>query len=130
MDSIWTISLLFEAAGSHKTFSKRHCLSQIYFFSVTPPVQTTVSGLCPGPKWTPYGQYCYRVQTTPLHSWNDARYACRVMGGADLASVHSMDEMNFVVQQFKSQIHNPTAAVWLGMSKGFSGKIKDVNFVS
>lgn len=52
-----------------------------------------------GTGWVLYNQFCYYLGNgSSLMTWFDARSTCNQMG-AELASVHSRDEDNFLVGQ-------------------------------
>jgi len=54
------------------------------------------SGFCPN-HWVPYAGHCYDLQRVKT-SWKDALSACH-KEGADLASVHNIEEHSFIISQ-------------------------------
>lgn len=51
------------------------------------------------PSWQPFQGHCYRLQTEK-RSWQESKKAC-LRGGADLLSIHSMAELEFITKQIK-----------------------------
>ena len=74
---------------------------------------------CP-PLWTEYRNNCYRFMGHEM-SWTDAENHCRefftISGQGHLASVHSFDEADFLIQYSKSSfISADDKHVWIGLS--------------
>lgn len=51
------------------------------------------------PSWQPFQGHCYRLQAEK-RSWQESKKAC-LRGGADLLSIHSMAELEFITKQIK-----------------------------
>lgn len=51
------------------------------------------------PTWQPFQGHCYRLQSEK-RSWQESKKAC-LRGGADLLSIHSMAELEFITKQIK-----------------------------
>ncbi|KAK6014370.1 lectin C-type domain protein, partial [Ostertagia ostertagi] len=69
--------------------------------------------------------YSYKYVKTPS-TWNEARAACRAHG-AELASIHSKKENEFIynlVKNERKQIRNPYNTVWIGARRGPSGRFE------
>ncbi|XP_071527535.1 macrophage mannose receptor 1-like isoform X2 [Panulirus ornatus] len=66
--------------------------------------------------WASFGSYCYYFSNDdniyPLSTYNGAREACRSKG-ADLVSIHSVEENDFVTSMFTG--HDATAT-WIGVT--------------
>lgn len=78
-----------------------------------PPTPPPGDGICL-PGWWPYGHYCYFVYNGKQgFSWPEAQHYCRLVNGADLASVHSRAEANFLLSINYTRYHN----VWLGLTR-------------
>ncbi|XP_066502466.1 lymphocyte antigen 75, partial [Hoplias malabaricus] len=64
--------------------------------------------------WSHFGRYCYYVYNQKQgFSWNDARYQCRLVHGADLASVHSRAEVEFLRNLKYEKYHT----MWIGLTR-------------
>ncbi|NWX97024.1 MRC1 protein, partial [Nothoprocta ornata] len=61
--------------------------------------------------WQPYAGHCYTIQREPK-VWKDALTSCKRQDG-DLASVHSVAELSFLVSQLG---YKPTEELWLGLN--------------
>lgn len=64
-----------------------------FFFSLESDVPTN----CPS-QWWPYAGHCYKIDRKEKKIQRDALTACRKEGG-DLASVHSIEEFDFIISQ-------------------------------
>ncbi|XP_061179353.1 macrophage mannose receptor 1-like [Saccostrea echinata] len=89
----------------------------------TPP-QSSLS--CDGSAPIAVGEGCYYISGFKTKTWPEASYMCERMG-MELASFHSLAEMNVILQRFQNYQAQPgeTAPrfaenIWLGMTKGFS----------
>ncbi|KAJ8022986.1 Alpha-N-acetylgalactosamine-specific lectin [Holothuria leucospilota] len=78
---------------------------------------------CP-PFWTLFNKYCYRFFGQRV-SWQEANYNCQTYGSgnsfANLVSIHSKEENEFVSNMFKSYTDNtdPTESgheIWIGLT--------------
>ncbi|XP_033628028.1 echinoidin-like [Asterias rubens] len=74
---------------------------------------------CP-PLWTEYRNNCYRFMGHEM-SWTDAENHCRqfftMSGQGHLASVHSSDEVDFLIQYLESSFISALGkTVWIGCS--------------
>ncbi|RXM90714.1 C-type lectin lectoxin-Lio2 [Acipenser ruthenus] len=66
--------------------------------------------------WHTYGRYCYLVVSEKKgFSWPDSRHYCQ-MGSAELASIHSRAEVEFLVKLNYTRYHN----LWIGLTKDSS----------
>ncbi|XP_037401967.1 macrophage mannose receptor 1, partial [Pygocentrus nattereri] len=83
----------------------------------SPPVTPAPGeGTCPMGFWH-YGRYCYFVHNGKQgFSWPEARHYCLLVKGADLASVHSRAEVEFIRNINYTKYHN----VWLGLTRDAS----------
>lgn len=68
-------------------------LKKIGFFS---PAGKDQPNFCPA-AWVPYAGHCYYLQRIKK-TWSDALAACH-RDGADLASVHNIEEHSFIISQ-------------------------------
>lgn len=68
------------------------------------------SGFCPS-HWVPYSGHCYNLQRGKK-MWKDALSACH-KEGADLASVHNIEEHSFLISQMG---YSPTDQLWIGLN--------------
>merc|ERR1719186_1800510 len=85
----------------------------LYLTIVTSVIPTTTC--CP-PDWSAYDGSCYSVQMVFL-SWNSAREHCQDLAqGADMASLHSVGERDFILSLYPSVI--ATDWLWLGGAGG------------
>ncbi|XP_071790939.1 alpha-N-acetylgalactosamine-specific lectin-like [Asterias amurensis] len=81
-------------------------------------IELTRAG-CP-PLWTEYRNNCYRFMGQEK-SWTDAENHCREFftnsGQGHLASVHSSDEADFLIEYSKSSLVSADGKrVWIGLS--------------
>ncbi|KAM4622511.1 C-type mannose receptor 2 [Discoglossus pictus] len=74
-----------------------------------PYVDSDVSIEC-DPGWQSFGKYCYRLNSEKK-TWQDARRAC-VRGDAELASVHTLLELEFATKQVKQDVEE----LWIGLN--------------
>nr|XP_011422437.3 macrophage mannose receptor 1 isoform X2 [Crassostrea gigas] len=82
--------------------------------STTPVIPTASSSNACGTGWVLYNQFCYYLGNgSSLMTWFDARSTCNQMG-AELASVHSRDEDNFLVGQYTRQ--KGRTDFWIGLN--------------
>ncbi|XP_029003075.1 macrophage mannose receptor 1 [Betta splendens] len=65
---------------------------------------------CPS-QWVPYGGNCYYLDRTK-RMWKDALATCH-KEGADLASIHSIEEQSFIISQSG---YLPTDVLWIGLN--------------
>ncbi|CAL8293581.1 unnamed protein product [Lota lota] len=75
-----------------------------------PPLAWKDSGFCPS-HWVPYAGNCYNLQRGKK-MWKDALSACH-KDGADLASVHNIEEQSFLISQMG---YLPTDQLWIGLN--------------
>uniref|UniRef100_A0A671K2K7 C-type lectin domain-containing protein n=1 Tax=Sinocyclocheilus anshuiensis TaxID=1608454 RepID=A0A671K2K7_9TELE len=68
---------------------------------------------CPG-AWVPYAGHCYYLQRTKM-MWSDALAACH-REGADLASIHNIEEHSFIISQSGVCSAVPTDELWIGLN--------------
>ncbi|KAF7653995.1 hypothetical protein LDENG_00075190, partial [Lucifuga dentata] len=77
-----------------------------------PPTPAPGDGKC-HPSFRPYGQYCYFVYNHKKgFSWPDSHHFCQ-QARAELASIHSRAELEFIRSLNNTQIHH----VWLGLTR-------------
>uniref|UniRef100_A0A8C2YWY6 C-type lectin domain-containing protein n=1 Tax=Cyclopterus lumpus TaxID=8103 RepID=A0A8C2YWY6_CYCLU len=77
-----------------------------------PPTPATSDGKCL-PFWILYGRYCYYVYNGQKgFSWPDSRHYCQTVK-ADLASLHSRAEVEFIRNLNYTKYHN----VWIGLTR-------------
>uniref|UniRef100_A0A673AZB7 C-type lectin domain-containing protein n=1 Tax=Sphaeramia orbicularis TaxID=375764 RepID=A0A673AZB7_9TELE len=77
-----------------------------------PPTPAPGDGMCM-PFFVPYGRYCYTVYNELKgYSWSDARLVCQSFR-AELASVHSRAEVEFLRTLNGSKYHN----IWIGLTR-------------
>ncbi|XP_062291189.1 macrophage mannose receptor 1 [Scomber scombrus] len=68
------------------------------------------------PFWIPYGRHCYSVYNGPQgFSWPDSRTICQ-SANADLASIHSRAEVEFIRSINVTKRHN----LWIGLTRDSS----------
>ena len=95
-----------------------------------PPYKTVANGVCnsvPGQKWIPNPDgYCYLFNVDPRYTFAEAESACRT-AGANLASIHSIDDTSFVTTQMEHLDvvggNGGTKNVWIGLRKLDSGTL-------
>ncbi|XP_058889912.1 macrophage mannose receptor 1-like [Acipenser ruthenus] len=92
---------------------------QAYICKITsekpPPTPAPGDGMC-RQGWHTYGRYCYLVVSEKKgFSWPDSRHYCQ-MGSAELASIHSRAEVEFLVKLNYTRYHN----LWIGLTKDSS----------
>ena len=63
--------------------------------------------------WLKWQNYCYKFDIPIRLTWMNARERC-VKYGADLVSLHSVDEVSFVIQQAQSA--KRTHSLWIGLN--------------
>ena len=86
-----------------------------------PTTPAPVEGYCPE-GWRPYGANCYKFDVRhDRASWFDAQYDCQ-QSGANLASVHTKMENEFIRQY--AQLAIGVTSVWLGLSLNNGGMLK------
>ncbi|XP_034048886.1 macrophage mannose receptor 1-like [Thalassophryne amazonica] len=77
-----------------------------------PPTPAPGNGKCLK-SFVPYGQYCYHVYNGMVgYSWPNSRHKCSVLD-AELASVHSRAEVEFIRNLDKTKDHN----LWIGLTR-------------
>uniref|UniRef100_A0AAY4ERR3 C-type lectin domain-containing protein n=1 Tax=Denticeps clupeoides TaxID=299321 RepID=A0AAY4ERR3_9TELE len=77
-----------------------------------PPTHAPGTGKCL-PGWWPYGRYCYFVYNGQKGmSWPEARHYCQ-LGSADLVSIHSRAEVEFIRNINYTKYHN----IWIGLTR-------------
>lgn len=77
-----------------------------------PPTPAPGNGKCL-PFWEPYGHHCYYVYNGQQgFSWPDSRHYCQSIR-AELASVHSRAEVEFIRNLNYTKIHN----IWIGLTR-------------
>lgn len=96
--------------GNHATHIR--CF-HLYDLSEKPPsTPAPGDGRCL-PSWIPYGRHCYYVYNGPQgFSWPDSRHYCQVVK-AELASVHSRAEVEFIRTLNYTKQHN----IWIGLTR-------------
>ncbi|XP_008296580.1 macrophage mannose receptor 1 [Stegastes partitus] len=75
-----------------------------------PPPPIKGPSFCPS-HWIPYGGNCYYLERNKK-MWSDALAACR-KEGADLASIHNIEEQSFIISQSG---YVPTDVLWIGLN--------------
>ncbi|XP_071511496.1 C-type lectin domain family 19 member A-like [Diadema antillarum] len=85
----------------------------VIFMIVFAWVQIGASGCCPE-FWTQYGSYCYR-SIAQRKTWTAAGSSCRSFG-AELASVHSSAENDFVYDLWSLPNKHADAGFWIGLN--------------
>ncbi|XP_040922110.1 macrophage mannose receptor 1 [Toxotes jaculatrix] len=78
--------------------------------SLPPPPSKDQPSFCPS-HWVPYAGNCYYLNREKK-MWKDALAACR-KEGADLASIHNIEEQSFVISQSG---YLPTDLLWIGLN--------------
>ncbi|XP_063816089.1 C-type mannose receptor 2 [Pseudophryne corroboree] len=73
------------------------------------PIEPDVVVKC-DPGWQSYGTNCYRLNSENK-SWQDARKMC-VRSDGNLASIHSLLELEFVTKQIKQDVEE----LWIGLN--------------
>ena len=98
-----------------------------YLFSASlPSPPSPVSGFCPT-GWEQMGSNCYLFDDSLMAaSWSDARDGCQAKYGTDLASIHSSNEEDFIMQGVEAAF--PGASVWLGMERSLCKLLTEVLF--
>ena len=82
----------------------------LFHFSITPvAVRTCSSG------WKSFEGHCYSLQTKGM-SWDSAKEQCKARN-ANLVSVLSEDESNFIIDSIDLVIRNTTKCIWTGGKK-------------
>uniref|UniRef100_A0AAR2LBX1 Macrophage mannose receptor 1 n=1 Tax=Pygocentrus nattereri TaxID=42514 RepID=A0AAR2LBX1_PYGNA len=77
---------------------------------ITNSYLTDQPSFCPA-QWVPYAGHCYSIRRTKM-MWKDALAACH-KEGADLASIHNIEEHSFVISQSG---YLPTDELWIGLN--------------
>ncbi|NWY06036.1 MRC2 protein, partial [Nothoprocta ornata] len=62
------------------------------------------------PSWQPFQSNCYRL-VGEKKSWQDAKKTC-LRSGADLVSIHTLSELEFVTKQVKQDVEE----LWIGLN--------------
>ncbi|XP_010222777.1 PREDICTED: C-type mannose receptor 2-like [Tinamus guttatus] len=62
------------------------------------------------PSWQPFQSNCYRL-VAEKRSWQDAKKTC-LRSGADLVSIHTLPELEFVTKQIKQDVEE----LWIGLN--------------
>ncbi|XP_037550261.1 macrophage mannose receptor 1 [Nematolebias whitei] len=75
-----------------------------------PPSPSKGPSFCPS-HWVPYGGNCYYLERNKK-MWKDALAACR-KDGADLASIHNIEEQSFIISQTG---YSKTDVLWIGLN--------------
>uniref|UniRef100_A0A4Q8K1L8 U67-Liphistoxin-Lth1a_1 n=1 Tax=Liphistius thaleban TaxID=1905330 RepID=A0A4Q8K1L8_9ARAC len=65
------------------------------------------------PDWTPFQNHCYLVSYNSK-TWKEAQMFCRSMK-AELASIHSLPESQFIMNKMRSNTRPIPYAVWIGL---------------
>ncbi|XP_066514867.1 macrophage mannose receptor 1 isoform X2 [Hoplias malabaricus] len=78
--------------------------------TVTPTVVKDQPIFCSA-GWVPYAGHCYSLQRNKM-MWKDALAACH-KDGADLASIHNIEEHSFIISQSG---YTPTDELWIGLN--------------
>uniref|UniRef100_A0A665X210 Macrophage mannose receptor 1 n=1 Tax=Echeneis naucrates TaxID=173247 RepID=A0A665X210_ECHNA len=78
--------------------------------SLPPPPSKDQPSFCPN-HWVPYAGSCYYLERNKL-MWRDALAACH-KEGADLASIHNIEEQSFIITQSG---YLPTDVLWIGLN--------------
>ncbi|CAM4532936.1 unnamed protein product [Leuciscus chuanchicus] len=78
----------------------------------TSPPGKDQPNFCPSVAWVPYAGHCYHLQRSKKTSWSNALAACH-REGADLASVHNIEEHSFIISQTG---YLPTDELWIGLN--------------
>ncbi|XP_068609207.1 uncharacterized protein [Brachionichthys hirsutus] len=105
------------APAFHGTWNDTRCdLAKPFICKISseepPPTPAPGDGKCL-PFWAPYGSYCYSVYDGQQgYSWPDSRLYCQSRG-AELASVHSRAEVNFIRNMNYTKYHN----IWIGLTR-------------
>lgn len=102
---------------------------QFFNISDTPPPTPLPSLVsCDGSAPIGIGLSCYYISGLDTKTWPEASYVCEKKG-MELASFHSVAEMNVIIQKFQNYQPQPGEQaprfpenIWIGMTKGFSGK--------
>lgn len=91
-----------------------------------PPTPPPSLVSCDGSAPIGIGLSCYYISGLDTKTWPEASYVCEKMG-MELASFHSLAEMNVIVQKFQNYQPQPGEQaprfpenIWIGMTKGFS----------
>lgn len=85
-----------------------------------PPILPSVStDDCPGEDWTPYGRYCFKafVEERDLLGQPSALYQCSQFEHTNLASVHSIEENDFISRFVDQGIYS----IWIGLKNDNGG---------
>ncbi|XP_062849166.1 macrophage mannose receptor 1 [Trichomycterus rosablanca] len=104
-------------AGKASKWESMSCSSKLGYIcrkgnstAITPIIGKDQPTFCPL-TWVPYAGHCYSLQRTKL-MWKDALSACH-KEGADLASIHNIEEHSFVISQSG---YVPTDELWIGLN--------------
>ncbi|XP_074546917.1 uncharacterized protein LOC141805663 [Halichoeres trimaculatus] len=101
----------------HGTWNDTKCdVAKPYICKISkekpPPTPAPGDGKCL-PFWVPYGRHCYTVYNLEQgFSWPDSRHYCQSVR-AELASVHSRAEVEFIRNLNYSKNHN----LWIGLTR-------------
>ncbi|CAJ1070748.1 macrophage mannose receptor 1 [Xyrichtys novacula] len=105
------------ARAFHGTWNDTKCdVAKNYICKISsdtpPPTPTPGDGKCL-PFWAPYGRFCYVVYNGQQgFSWPDSRHYCQSFK-AELASIHSRAEVEFIRNINSSKEHN----LWIGLTR-------------
>lgn len=69
----------------------------VIIFKTLFSLESDVPTNCPS-QWWPYAGHCYKIHREEKKIQRDALTACRKEGG-DLASIHSIEEFDFIISQ-------------------------------
>lgn len=106
------------------------CDIHVYLSISDTPPPTPLPSLvsCDGSAPIGIGLSCYYISGLDTKTWPEASYVCEKKG-MELASFHSVAEMNVIIQKFQNYQPQPGEQaprfpenIWIGMTKGFSGK--------
>ena len=92
----------------------------LILIAIKPTTPAPNDGICPD-TWVPYGNNCYKFDVRhDRASWFEAQYDCESVG-ADLASVHTKAENEFI--RVYAQRAIGVTSVWLGLALNTGGKM-------
>ncbi|KAH7702844.1 Lithostathine-1 [Aphelenchoides avenae] len=78
-----------------------------------PPAQTVPRSCDPG--WAEHGGHCYKL--LPQKTFYQADHECRFDHGAQLASVHSKEQSDFIGRRAAERLDSDHIGAWIGLQR-------------
>eukprot|EP00117_Sycon_ciliatum_P038686 scpid2705/ scgid1303/ Macrophage mannose receptor 1 len=91
---------------------ERHCRANQTWSGTTPTCRKTV---CPSSSWVPYAGNCYYFGNESL-AYSAARAKCQATPGADLVSILTNAEADFITSNLQQQNYTVERQLWIGLT--------------